>query len=412
MISLKQLFQSQMTKYFTILFASLTLLLNVGIFGVAYFEYQQVMNRQEESMIELITHLMEEEEHEIVIVYLEHYYHTHGVKMLLTDAQDNTLFQNMNASTELTQHLLYSQEGSLIGKLSIDFDSFVIGREFTVGIVLFNILSLMIFILVLWINMQYLKQQYEAIDQDLLQLGSKNKRFRFRDLHEVNVRLQQVAELEEQLKQNQKQAINTLAHDVKTPLTVMKAYLEGIQHHRLPFNESVLTELLEEIHTIDQIIPKLISQQLTEIPSMCNLSDITKEVIDSMNHVLKTKHIAIVSSLDEVTVFVSKEEAKRVIEHLLYNSFYYSKPNTTIQVMIDHANKSLSIIDQGVGMSEETISLIQKGPYRSTEAASLHQKGNGIGLQIVFMTIKKWNASINITSQLHVGTTITITFES
>lgn len=412
MISLKQLFQSQMTKYFTILFASLTLLLNVGLFGVAYLEYQQVMNRQEESMIELITHLLEEEEHEIVIVYLEHYYHTHGVKMLLTDANDNVLFQNMNPSTELSQHLLYARDGSFIGTLSIDFDSFVIGREFTFGIALFNVLSLMIFVVVLWINMQYLKKQYFAIDQDLLQLGSNNKSFRFRDFQDVNVRLQQATEFEEQLKIKQHQAINTLAHDVKTPLTIMKAYLEGILHHRLPYSESVLTELLEEIHTIDQIIPKLISQQLTEIPSLCNLGEIATEVIDSMKHVSKLKNIHVESSLEELHVYVSKEEAKRVMEHLLYNAFYYSKPNTTIQVVIDPHNKKMMMIDQGIGMSEETISLIQKGPYRGEEAVSMHQKGNGIGLQIVFMTVKKWNASIDITSQLHVGTTITITFKA
>jgi two-component system, OmpR family, phosphate regulon sensor histidine kinase PhoR len=412
MISLKQLFQSQMSKYFSILFASFMLVFNIGLFVVAYIEYQQVTIRQEQSMTELISHLMMDEDNETVIVYLEHYYHTHGVKIRLYDASGTILFDNIPQTSEETLVALYTPTNTYLGSLMIDFDSFVIGSEFTYGIVLFNVLSLFVFVMILISFIRYLNKQYELIDSDLKQLGSSNNQFHFTDLETVNDSLKQSSAIEEQLKRLQKNAIHILAHDVKTPLTIMKAYLEAIKSKRIAFDDQVNSDMLEEIQTIDRLIPKLISLDIDEVPTTINLKGVISQVIDSMKEVLATKQMVIKSNLDDFDIFASKEDAKRVIEHLLYNALYYSDATKLIEVSLSQTNKTLEIIDQGIGMTEETINQLFKGPFRNKLASSYHKKGSGIGLQIVLLIVKKWNASISIKSKPKEGTHITIFFSS
>jgi two-component system phosphate regulon sensor histidine kinase PhoR len=101
---------------------------------------------------------------------------------------------------------------------------------------------------------------------------------------------------------------------------------------------------------------------------------------------------------------------KRLLEHLVFNAFYYSNPGAKIRVELSASDHTLVVSDSGIGMSEETIAAILRGPYRDERGIKYHQKGSGIGFQIVFDIVKRLHAKIDIQSVVNVGTTIRIQF--
>jgi signal transduction histidine kinase len=128
-----------------------------------------------------------------------------------------------------------------------------------------------------------------------------------------------------------------------------------------------------------------------------------KDIFDS-------KKISIETKLEPLKLNVSDKDLERLIEHLTFNAFYYSKPQSNVKITTQNENRLLVIQDEGIGMSRETIEMILKGPFRSKEAIVLNEKGSGIGFQIIKEIVEKLGATLQIESVIGQGTQIIIHF--
>jgi len=410
MISFKTFFKQRMVRFFTIVFAGFLLLANMAVYITSSIQYARQVERQETSFVEMLAHLYTLENPEMVLTYVEHYDHTHGVNLAYYNLEGTLLYQSETAPTHLERTILTDIEGNEVGEIILDYQTSLLGQELTVGLVVINLFSLTLFAIGILIFYQFLNKQYGLLYSDLAKIGQEDQTFRFSDMEDINHRYTDALKTEKELKSIQEHYVRVLAHDIKTPLTVLKAYLEGIQSGRLAFDPNVNRDLLEEIEAIERLVPQFIATTMGQLTRVQNIAPLFKSQLERLKQVFVTKKIIIDAHIDDLELNVSAKDILRISEHLLFNAFYYSSNGSTIHFTLDQNTRTLIVQDHGIGMSETTLDLIKQGPYRDETARRYHQKGSGIGLQIVFEIIKRINATMTIESQLKKGTTITIVF--
>lgn len=410
MISFKTFFKQKMARFFSVLFASLLLLANLAVYLISSVQYTKQMDRQETAFITMLQHLIIYESIDTSIIYAEHYDHTHGINLVYMDKDGFVLYASEILPENGKVISINDSQGVHLGQVTLDYRDSLLGREVTLGLILFNAFSLLIFSIALFILYKYLNKQNDLIQKDMDKIGMEQKDFMFQDMSRINERYVTALRAEKDLKEMQTHYVQILAHDVKTPLTVLKAYLEGIQLGRLQFNETVNKDLLFEIDTMEKLVPQFIAMDMTQIEKMQNIKPIILNQLNKLDEVFRTKQMHLVSKIDDFEIKVSAVDISRIVEHLVFNAFYYSNPKGIVRVILDSEKRTLSVEDTGIGMSQDTIDQIQNGPFRNESSIHFNKKGSGIGMQIVFEIVKRMKAEIHIRSELNVGTTIEIKF--
>jgi signal transduction histidine kinase len=358
----------------------------------------------------MMVHLITREDMDTAITYSEHYYHTQGIMIALYDVNDNLIYKtNQEVSLEL-QKLDLMDGDTLIGRIIYDDESSILGNEISNGLIILNAISLVLFLIILQVLFYYVNSWYKLLENDFKQIGNEDRDFHFSDLDLVNQRMTKLIASEKKIREYQKEYTKFLAHDIKTPLTVIRAYVEGISLGRLEANEQINQEIIEEIKEMEKLIPKFIEPNESSIPKKQNVKPLAMEIIKRLEEVFKLKHISLEYDLDDCELEIAKLDFSRLFENILFNAFYYTKDSGKIRVRISKTNQTLVITDNGIGMDQTTIEKIMEGPYRANDAIILHDKGSGMGLQIVKEIVDRYGFKLDIESEVGSGTKMRIDF--
>ncbi len=212
--------------------------------------------------------------------------------------------------------------------------------------------------------------------------------------------------------------ISIASHELKTPLTVVKAYAQLIQK-KLETNKSPDIQWIKELTIASNKLAKLINEllqveqikkrQLIYNKRKLALTQIVKNSINSaklnypnhkfiFNNKLSTMHL----------IYADYDKISEAIINLLNNAAKFSLSQSIISINLNHNSDHylLSIKDQGKGISKENMKRVFDPFYKGSN----YTEGMGIGLFLVQKIINKHNGSINIKSALNKGTTIEIKF--
>lgn len=400
-----------MVQVLMFLFAGILLLSNIVMYTVYSIQFDRESNRQQSAFTEMMVHLITMEDEDTAITYIEHYYHINGIEIAFFDSNNVLIFQTSDRLNTVEPIELLSDSNQIIGYIYYDNQNSLFGSELTLGLVMMNILSIMIFFIFLKLSKNYLDSWANLLQEDFSLVGKYDDGFHFVDLHEVSQRLIESKNVENRVKEYQKEYVKMLAHDIKTPLTVMKAYLEGIKLKRIEMDDETIDELTAEIHEIESMIPKFMTDNVQSLRTKQNIGEITRSTLNRLSEVFHSKHLTIKQQIDDYQMSISYQDIIRIVEHLLFNAYYYNKDDGLIEVILDSKEHRLTVKDTGIGMSEETMSHIEKGQFRADEAIKHNLMGTGLGLQIVKEIIDRLHLEMKITSKLEVGTTITIDLE-
>jgi len=409
-MSFKTFFKQKTVKFFIIIFAALLILSNVVVFGVSTIQYRRETKRQFEGYQEMMTHLLTLEDTQTAITYTTHYYHTQGIRIALYDQNEDLLYETGQPPQTSIKTPIYDNSDQVIAYVRYDDQHAIFARELSTALLIINGFSLILFLVSLRILYWYIKHSYTLLAEDLNHLSKDGHNFHFSDLEDISKRLNHLIHSEKQLRDQQKDYTKRLAHDLKTPLTVMKAYLEGVQLKQIKFDGSIINDLLEEIKQMEKMMPRfMVDDPSLDIRSQ-DLHTMIASTIHRFQALYQNKDIKVKKDIDPFTIDMAYIDAKRLIENLLANAYHYSDQGQSIHIILDAKNKALTIKDQGIGMSEETLKRIQEGPYRAKEAFEHYPIGSGMGMQIVYEIINRMGYTISIDSRLHQGTTIIIYF--
>ncbi len=410
MISLRTFFRQKMAQFLIILFAGILLLSNIVIFTMSTIQYNRELDRQQQAFEEMLVHLLTMEGTDTAITYIEHYYHTQGIEVALYDAEYDLIYETSSNIDPTNQITLEDFDNQIIGTVYFDDQESVLGSDLTIGLLLLNGFSFLVFFVYLKFIYSYLNNMYGLVQKDFDQIGMDEDDFNFEDTFSISTRLREAIDTETRLKEYQKEYVRMLAHDIKTPLTVIKAYLEGVQLKRIDLDEDILKEMLFEVDEIERMIPKFITENIESTKSKHDVSKVVHSTLRRLNEVFQTRKIKVVPQIDDFSIEISYVDLSRIVEHLLFNAFYYNKEGGTITVTLCAKDRTFIVEDTGIGMDQETLQHLQEGGYRSEQAKRLNQKGSGLGMQIIYEIIHRNQFDIDIKSVLDQGTIVTVRF--
>ncbi len=412
MISLKTFFRQKMAIFFMVLFATVLLIANLAVFALSSVQYQRQIDREQEAFKTMMVHFLTMEDTETAITYIEHYNHVNGIDIAFYNDEGALLYTTADGVSEDNVLILEDGDGTLLGTVFYDDQQSYFAGDLTWGLLIMNGFSIIIFLVFLKILYGYLNGWHRFLREDFSRLGKDSDEFHFTDLRDTSIRLKESIEKEKRLREYHKEYVKMLAHDIKTPLTVIKANIEGIKLNRIEAHDDVWDEMLEEIDALEAMVPKFMTNSIESTPKRQNISPIIKSIIARLNEVFETKHITVKTELDDFEMKVSYMDISRIVEHVLMNAFYYNHDYGSIEVTLNAKEKILSVHDTGIGMDQDTIKKVKKKSYRSSAAKTMNQQGSGMGLQIVFEIIKRLGMTIDFDSKPKKGTTVMIDLDA
>lgn len=214
---------------------------------------------------------------------------------------------------------------------------------------------------------------------------------------------------------SQKRFISDIAHELRTPLSIIKTNSEVAMLDKMNSKLSlVFKSNIAELDRISEIINNLLSLSKMVKPQglafkNVDLGFIIDSVVNKLKDLAASKHIKVaVKKMSPNIVWANSAALEQVVMNLLKNAINYSpeKTQVTIESKPDYrGNVILSVEYNGFGIKEEDLVHIFEPFYRADKSRSRSIGSSGLGLTIVGELVKIHNGRITIKSRVNHGTT-------
>lgn len=204
-------------------------------------------------------------------------------------------------------------------------------------------------------------------------------------------------------------AANT-AHEIKNPLTSIKGFVELLELKYSTKNDSAHFDIIKsEIDRINDIVGQflLLGRPTTSLDQPIEVSETVKETLQFMRYDLEINNIRLISSYYDRPLYalISTDQLKQVIINLLQNAKDAIPPDRQgiieVKVSFNHAI-FITVRDNGMGMSNQTVQHLFE-PFYTTKTS-----GTGLGLPVTKSIIEAHSGTIEVTSELNIGSTFII----
>ena len=223
-------------------------------------------------------------------------------------------------------------------------------------------------------------------------------------------------------KQNMKEMVVNISHDLKTPLTVIKGYVEGLRegvantpekqdkYLSIIYSKAVeMNSLIDALSAYAKLDMDAISYKFMEL----DINEYLTEGLDEIRTDLEINNFEIYfhPSIEErVSVIADAVQFKRVINNLISNSKKYSakgrKGRIDIRVELMSEFVQISVEDNGIGIPKEARAKVFERLYRVDESRNSKIGGSGLGLAIVKKIIEDHGGKVWAESNNGQGTKI------
>lgn len=237
-------------------------------------------------------------------------------------------------------------------------------------------------------------------------------------------------ELEEANEDNMKserirsEFVANVSHELKTPLTSILGFIETLQDGAAE-NPEIRTKFLDIVAIETSRLKRLIEDLLvlSDIENKrdryeeinINVLESVSQIISSIAPIAEARNINIKVNIDtDHSVKGSEDRFKQMMLNLIENAIKYSKTDGTVTVfteMIDEGKKlSLTVKDEGIGISQDHIERLFERFYRVDESRSTKVGGTGLGLSIVKHIASLFEAELKVESEINKGSSFKVIF--
>ena len=233
--------------------------------------------------------------------------------------------------------------------------------------------------------------------------------------------LKRARKREKYMKKERNMLLANISHDLKTPITSIKGYVEGIQDGIADTPEK-MKRYLDTIHTKAEVIDDLVNNlsvfsklELSRLIFEFKEGDINlfmRDFVDDYRLDLEKNGINLETDIptDEVIVRMDYEKMSRVFSNLIDNAVKYrseDNPTLSVSTMCSDGGVYVNISDNGIGIDENELKNVFDGFYRVDSSRSI--KGSGLGLGIAKQIVEKHGGKIWLKSDgLGKGTTAVV----
>lgn len=354
-------------------------------------------------------------------------------------------FQEENVEKELDQSIYYDEMKKLVRQMDFYFEDgspgsfFVITRANPVlsqklfidmAIAIMIILIFTSLFLTNWIStgvfapinrlnvaMQNIAEgnlEYMLPDKDDGEIGEL-----YRNYEDMRLRLKESADEKILAEKQSKELVSNISHDLKTPITAIKGYVEGIMDGVADTPEKVdkyIRTIYNKANDMDRLINELTVYSgidSNRIPYHFHRIDVSEYFGDCIEEVgldLESKNIELNYSnlvAPGTLIIADPEQLKRVINNIIGNSVKYldkEKGEIDIRILDEIDSIRVEIEDNGKGIAAKDLPQIFERFYRTDASRNSAQGGSGIGLSIVKKIVEDHGGYIWATSKENEGT--------
>lgn len=240
-----------------------------------------------------------------------------------------------------------------------------------------------------------------------------------RDFEEMRMRLKDTSSEKVEYDKRSKELISNISHDLKTPITAIKGYVEGImdgvadtpekmdRYIRTIYNKANdMDMLINELTLYSKIDSNRIPYNFSPLSVNDYFDDCAEDLkIDIEARGIQFDYLNYVSS--DVKIIADAEQLKRVINNIVSNAVkYMDKQQKTIRLCVKDVGDfvQVEIEDNGKGIGTKELPYIFERFYRTDASRNSATGGSGIGLSIVKKIIEEHGGKIWATSKEGIGT--------
>ncbi|SCW65758.1 two-component system, OmpR family, sensor histidine kinase VanS [Paenibacillus tianmuensis] len=216
------------------------------------------------------------------------------------------------------------------------------------------------------------------------------------DLQKANYQLKSDIEKEREIETKRREFFAIVAHELKTPLTLMKGYVEGMIYNIGPYQNrdqylkknhhiiESMEQLVREILNMSKLEQHTFKLQLEEV----NLSEFMDAITKNLGFFASQKDIQIIKQIDShLTVYTDRILLKKACKNIIHNAIMYSPHGEKVYIELTQDSKQhhiqMKVINTGVKIKEEDIQHIFEPFYRIEKSRNRNTGGSGLGLYIV-----------------------------
>ena len=220
--------------------------------------------------------------------------------------------------------------------------------------------------------------------------------------------------------------VSDASHELKTPLTSISGYAELIEtgiakpEDTPDFARKIHVEASRMIQLVNDILQLSHLDNVSETgaaPAMetVDLLDVARECVERQKVNARRSYISLTYLGESAPVTGSRSLLDELCQNLCDNAIRYNRPGGKVQIITActrDGHCTLTVKDNGIGIPKEAQTSVFERFYRVDKSRSKATGGTGLGLAIVKHIARIHNARIKLESEVNVGTTITVVFET
>ena len=216
---------------------------------------------------------------------------------------------------------------------------------------------------------------------------------------------------------SQKRFNSSVAHELKTPLAVIKTNIDVLKSSNCKSLEeydktlAVVEKSILKMNLIIETLLDIIRQENAPLNEIVSIDEILEDIVDDLSIIANKKNIKLKLNSYNIKNKIKGNEIMlyRAFYNVIENSIKYNKINGSIDILCyqDLNTIEVKVIDTGSGIKEEDYDEIFKPFYRCEGINSYSKNGIGLGLSLTQSVIKLHGGEIKVKSKLNEGTEFT-----
>jgi signal transduction histidine kinase len=217
--------------------------------------------------------------------------------------------------------------------------------------------------------------------------------------------------------------LSVVTHELSTPLTAIKAYVEALTIH---YDDPGFSQGRDFLRVLDRETSRLIrlvdrTQQISRLTNgkqavrtgRVPLQELVEEVTDTLRPLLEERAIEFVSDLplDMEAVAADRDLCKQLLINLIHNAIKFSPRDGKVFLRADVSamHVSVTVTDEGCGLCPEDQERIFEPFFRSAHTPTDVERGSGLGLAIARTIVEQHGGLISVESEVGKGTAFRFT---
>ena len=238
-------------------------------------------------------------------------------------------------------------------------------------------------------------------------------------LEESQVELKAALDKERELSEIKSRFVSMASHEFRTPLSTVLSSASLLSKYTITEDQEKrdrhigkikasvkhLNDILEDFLSLGKLDEGKVEAHIASL----DLKDLIGDTTEEMKGLLKNGQSFVVSYEGNNGIFSDKKLLKNILINLISNAIKFSDEgmNVEIKAMVKDTDASISVSDQGIGISENDQEHLFSSFFRGKNAANI--QGTGLGLHIVKRYVDLLNGEVHLQSGLHEGTSVTFT---